>query len=238
MALYSYQKGEVGLKSQSFNFNFFRQFLSAVSLILGSVVLVYLFLNLSLFPFKADTPLSLVAAKNEQGNFLNADKNGQVLGITDQIVWDRFYLSIPKLGIEKARVITNVDSDKKESYFPILSYATAHYKGTSYPGEEGNVFIYGHSVLPIFFNKNNYLSIFSKNHELQSGDQVEVYWGEKKFVYMIYESKVVSPENLDVLDFKKSGEKTLTLMTCNPPGTYFKRLLVNAKLISQTIEPF
>jgi len=56
----------------------------------------------------------------------------------------KFYLTVPKLGIERAVVDTNsADLDPDDSL--------GHYQGTALPGELGNSFIYGHSVLPAFF---------------------------------------------------------------------------------------
>lgn len=234
MALYSYQKDFQRNNYFSLSVNPLKLF-SFIATSLGFLSLAYLAFNFSLI-YQKSTPLSLIASKNT----VSEPVKGMVLGAKGEgkEVIDRFYVSIPKLGIEKARVITNVESDKKDIYFPILNYALAHYKGTVYPGEEGDSFIYGHSVLPLFYNNKDYLSIFSKLHELQSGDEVEVFWGEKKFVYMVFDSEIVSPENLDAINFSKVGEKTLTLMTCNPPGTFFKRLLVKTRLISLNSEPF
>lgn len=232
MALYSYQKDLRRNLFFSWSFNPVRLF-SFGALGFGIFTLAYLAFNF--FVTSASSlPLTLISSKNTVPSL----EEEAVLGVKENQVWNRFYLNIPKLGIERARVVTDVESDKKAIYFPILNYALAHYKGTAYPGSEGDVFIYGHSILPIFYNPKDYLSIFSKLHELQNGDQIEVFWGEKKFVYMVFASEIVSPQSLDAISFKKEGEKTMTLMTCNPPGTYFKRLLVKTKLVSLNSEPF
>lgn len=228
MSLYSYQK-ETYQKPLSFN----PLKLASIMLLMSGLALLgyitWTFVSLGVFTKNdlVSSSLSLLASKN-------LGDTPQVLSAKDtqKVIWDRFYLSIPKLGIEKARVTTDVESDKKEIYFPILSNSLAHYKGTSYPAEFGDVFIYGHSILPVFFDPKNYISIFSTIHTLQSGDEIDVYWGEEKFVYLVYESVTVDPESLDAINFKDSEDKTLTLMTCSPPGTFLKRLLVRSRLVN------
>lgn len=57
--------------------------------------------------------------------------------------YDQFSLTIPRLKIEKAGV--DVDSND-------LSIGLVHLPGSALPGEKGNVFISGHSVLSQFFS--------------------------------------------------------------------------------------
>src|SRR3989339_1019780 len=78
-----------------------------------------------------------------------------------------FYLSIPKLKIERAEVETNSSNLQPDKYL-------GHYLGSTIPGEVGNAFIYGHSVLPWFYNPKNYKTIFSTLDRLETGDAVEV----------------------------------------------------------------
>ena len=67
---------------------------------------------------------------------------------TENNVPEFFYLSIPKLRIKDALVETNAPSLNPDE-------ALGHYTGTALPGEVGNAFIYGHSVLPWFYNPRN-----------------------------------------------------------------------------------
>jgi len=73
---------------------------------------------------------------------------------------DIFYLTIPKLGIEKAEVDTNSESLSPDERL-------GHYPGSALPGEVGNTFIYGHSVLPMFYDPTNYRTIFSTLDKLE-----------------------------------------------------------------------
>lgn len=133
-----------------------------------------------------------------------------------------FSISVPKLEIFDARVLVDeLKFDKNLSHFP----------GTALPGEAGNSFITGHSVLPQFADTKNYRAIFTKLSSLEIGDDIVVELDGNKFNYIVQYSKVVEPEDLSVLAPISSTGKNLTLMTCVPPGTNIKRLVVVATLI-------
>ena len=144
--------------------------------------------------------------------------------IKEKEVPEYFSLSIPKLGIEKALVEVNAESlDPKD--------ALGHYRGSEIPGETGNSFIYGHSVLPWFFNPKNYKTIFSTLEKLEAGDKILIEINEEKLTYVVENKETLNPESVDPLkEFKPKflNESTITLMTCVPPGTKLKRLLVYA----------
>ncbi len=133
-----------------------------------------------------------------------------------------FYLSIPKMKIENALV--KVDAI---SFYESL----ALFPGTALPGEEGNAFITGHSVLPQFNDPKNYREIFTNLPSLEIGDTVYAKMDGKTYQYLVQYKKVVDPKDTSVLAPIAKGAKTLTLMTCVPPGTSFKRLVVVTSLI-------
>lgn len=133
-----------------------------------------------------------------------------------------FYLSIPKLKIFKAKVkVDNLNFYKSLSHFP----------NSALPGEVGNSFITGHSVLPQFYDPENYLAIFSKLSDLEIGDDVIAELGENKFQYTVGYSKIVDPHDLSVLSKISANGRNLTLMTCVPPGANTKRLVVVTSLL-------
>ena len=133
-----------------------------------------------------------------------------------------FLLSIPKLKIEKAQV--KVDSIKFDS-------SLAHFPGSALPGEVGNSFITGHSVLPQFNDPKNYRAIFTRLSDLEIGDDVYVEMEDKTYHYSVQYSRVVDPHDLSVLAPISQNSRNLTLMTCVPPGTNIKRLVVITSLI-------
>lgn len=140
---------------------------------------------------------------------------------------DYYYLSIPKLDIDNAMVETSPSDLNPDG-------ALGHYIGSDLPDEPGNSFIYGHSVLPAFYNPKNYKSIFSTLHTLSSGDEIIVSYNNKTYKYEVDFREVLEPEQVDPLDgFRPEylNENTITLMTCYPPGTKSRRLLINATLV-------
>lgn len=133
-----------------------------------------------------------------------------------------FMLSIPKLKIEKAKV--KVDST---NFYQNL----ALFPGTAIPGNVGNAFITGHSVLSQFNDPKNYRAIFTKLSTLEVGDDVIVQLEDNTFRYTVLYSKIVEPKDLSVLSPISPNGKNLTLMTCVPPGSSSKRLVVVTSLI-------
>jgi len=138
-----------------------------------------------------------------------------------------FYLTIPKLGIQRAEVETNsrnLSPDKR----------LGHYPGSALPGEVGNTFIYGHSASPMFYDPQNYRTIFSTLDELEVGDEVIVEFGKDYFKYVVEKMIVLNPEDVRPLEPISPSflrQSYLTLMTCVPPGIQTKRLLVQARLV-------
>ncbi len=130
-----------------------------------------------------------------------------------------YTIDIPKVGIEKANVIIGGED---------LSKSLIHFTGPL-PGSFGNPVIFGHSTLLWFYDTKNYKSIFSKLPELEIDDDIFIQLDSITYRYKVYEMKVVSPETVSVLE-QDYSQATITLVTCVPPGTYFKRLIVRGKL--------
>lgn len=136
-----------------------------------------------------------------------------------------FGIVIPKLGIN-AKVIKNVDPFDSNIYQKALTLGVAHAKGTALPGEEGNIFIFSHSS-ENFYLATRYNSIFYLLNKLNNGDEIDLYYDDQKYIYHAFQKQIVSPNAIDIL--KPSRSNTLTLMTCFPPGTDIKRLVVIAQ---------
>lgn len=167
---------------------------------------------------------SVNVAKDADGfSYFEPQKDAQFLsGLSSLKRPEEFLISIPKIEIENAKVM--VDSTRFQNQL-------AHFPGTAIPGEVGNSFITGHSILPQFADPKNYLGIFSNLPKLEVGDDISVQVEGKTLNYVVQYSKVVDPKDTSVLlPISKSG-KNLTLMTCVPPGTSLKRLVVISSLI-------
>ena len=123
-------------------------------------------------------------------------------------------LRIPKISLEEAVR----EGDSRD----VLSSALCHLEKTSYPGKIGNCCISGHRnyVFGKFFNRLN---------EIAVGDIVELETIDNTYRYQVYETLVVEPDNVKVLD--STGQKTLTLITCTPLFVGSHRLIVKAVLV-------
>lgn len=133
---------------------------------------------------------------------------------------NRYTLSIPKLKISEAEVLIGGED---------LSKGLIHYGGTALPGKNGTSVVFGHSVLPQFFNPKKYMTIFSTLHTLKEGDKILVKFDGIEYIYQIFGFEIVDPSNTSFLD-QKNDDSYIYLITCTPPGTYWKRLVVKAKL--------
>lgn len=133
-----------------------------------------------------------------------------------------YVLSIPKLGIKKATVAIGGED---------LSKSLIHYPGTALPGKNGNAVIFGHSILPQFYDPEDYLAIFSTLPTLDIGDEIQVDYDGVVYKYIVEKMFEVGPTDLEVLE-QDRGDSFLTLVTCVPPGHPLKpkRLIVRARI--------
>lgn len=135
-----------------------------------------------------------------------------------------FYtITIPRLKIEDATVAIGGED---------LSKSLIQYPGTANPGKRGNAVIFGHSILPIFYNPKDYIAIFSLLPSLQKGDLIYVNYDGISYTYKVEQMFEVLPTDIQVLD-QDSSDSFLTLVTCVPPGDPGKpkRLIVRARVI-------
>jgi sortase A len=131
-----------------------------------------------------------------------------------------YSISIPKLNIQKATVSTT-DYD--------LDNHLVQYAGTELPGNVGNPVIFGHSTLPQLFNAKDYKTIFANLYKLQVGDIINAHLPGISYTYKIFAITVTDP--FDTSIFTQSyTDRYLTIVTCTPPGTTWKRLILQARL--------
>ena len=127
-----------------------------------------------------------------------------------------FYtVSIPKLKIENATVAIGGEDS-----------------GTALPGKDGNAVIFGHSILPIFYNPKNYMSIFSTLPTLKKGDDIYINYDGISYTYKVEELFEIYPTDIQILE-QNPSDSFITLVTCVPPGDPRnpKRLIVRARVV-------
>lgn len=147
-----------------------------------------------------------------------------------RIVIPKIAKNIPILQVD-SQSRKDADWEKLESDIQdALKDGVVHYPGTALPGDDGNVFVTGHSsYYP--WDPGRYKDVFAALHNLEIGDEYFIFHKGKKYKYIIQERKVVPPSDVSVLsqDYEK---KESTLMTCTPIGTAKNRLILKAVQVS------
>lgn len=144
------------------------------------------------------------------------------------------YISIPAINVPKTRIIQLGLLKGNEIATPDNIYDTGWYNGSSKPGQNGAMFIYGHvsswTADGVFYNLK----------KLQPGDKVYITRGDNKhFTYQVGSSKIYNYKHVDMkqaLSPVDAGTPGLNLMTCTGKiikGTseFNERLVVFAKQI-------
>lgn len=135
-----------------------------------------------------------------------------------------FYtISIPKLRIKKASVMIGGED---------LSKSLIQYPGTASPGKSGNAVVFGHSILPQFYDPSDYLSVFSTLPTLKTGDEILVEYDGISYKYRVEDKFEVLPTDIQILE-QNPSDSFLTLVTCVPPGHPGRprRLIVRARVV-------
>lgn len=198
-----------GIKTTKRDFNF-----SKSRFILLGIILIIFALVIPIYTF---TPV-FKAEINYQTN-----KNNQP---AESIPVDpEFSVIIPKINAN-AKVIKNVDPLNSKIYQRALTQGVAHAKGSATPDQTGNVFIFAHSA-GNWYQANQYNAVFYLLTKLVVGDEVIVYYQNQKYTYSVTETKFVNSNQTNYMS-ANFGQNQLTLMTCWPPGTTLKRLVVIA----------
>jgi len=99
--------------------------------------------------------------------------------------------------------------------------------GTTF-GEPGNVVITAHSTGTTSFGP--YRFAFAKLSELKAGDEFSVRTPKATYTYKVFGDEIVWPHEVDKLP--NDDRSTVTLVTCWPLWTNFKRLLVHGELVN------
>lgn len=140
---------------------------------------------------------------------------------------EEFGIVIPKINAN-AKVIKDVSPFNSSEYQLALTKGVAHAKGSVYPGQFGNVFLFSHSSVN-FYEAVRYNSVFYLLSKLEKGDDIYIFYKNNKIKYKVFDKKIVDSGDTFYLT-NNLKKHTLTVMTCWPPGTTFKRLLVIAEI--------
>ena len=230
--------------------NFFRKkvlrLLSLLILFIGVVIVLYIFFPLiswqiyfapALASSSIQTPIPKATIVNfsEIGSLISQAGNslsgvdytnaktwfpGFNPGTPEQPKIPSYTISIPKLKINSATVSTRDNN---------LAIHLVNYQNTAIPPDNGNAVIFGHSTLPQLFNPNDYKTIFATAYQLRLGDEIYANVNGASFKYRVFNINVVEPTDTSIFE-QNYDNSYITLVTCTPPGTIWKRLIIKAKL--------
>lgn len=139
---------------------------------------------------------------------------------------------IPKINVD-APVVYDVPSIQESIVQQKLKEGVVHYPipgANAMPGEIGNSVILGHSSNDVFDN-GAYKFVFVQLNNLEAGDTFYLHYNGTRYTYSVTEKKVIDPTQVGELVID-NGKPLATLVTCTPPGTALKRLVVIAEQIS------
>jgi len=136
---------------------------------------------------------------------------------------------IPKINLE-VPVVYDVGTVQEDAIQNALEDGVVHYAASPEPGEQGNSVIVGHSSNNIL-NSGKYKFAFVLLNRLDIGDTFFIHKDGVRYTYKIYESVIVPPTDVSVLG-PAEKPNSITLITCDPPGTSINRLIVVAEQIS------
>lgn len=137
---------------------------------------------------------------------------------------------IPKINVQIPTDFS-VTSTNESDIENALEGGVVHYPTTAKPGENGNASFFGHSSNNIF-NKGKYKFAFVLLHTVVPGDTFYLTNNGKVYAYKVFDKKVVDPSEVGVLNPIPGHPATATLITCDPPGTSLKRLVITGDQIS------
>ena len=172
---------------------------------------------------KGLTPDEKVDYSDKKGLFAKAFNFNQVEFLVPED--PNFSIVIPKIAAN-SKILANIDASDEKIYLPALQKGVAHAAGTAFPGEGGHIFLFAHST-DYFWNISSYNAVFYLLNKLENGDEVNLFYQGKRYLYKVIGKEIVDPTQVEYLT-RKTNKEFLTLQTCWPPGTTFKRLLVFA----------
>ncbi len=124
---------------------------------------------------------------------------------------------IPSLNVNLPIVPAQITYDTWE----VSEIGASFGVGSSLPGRQGNTVIFAHA-------REN---LFASLPDIKKGDYIHVFTNKDWFVYQVYKTKIVQPQDVTILASQEVHE--LTLFTCFG-SDYSQRYIVKANLITNT----
>ncbi len=149
-------------------------------------------------PVKAAFPLFLGKANNSTTNGEPIRVDGALMGISSDS-YKPVRLVMPRLAID----LSVIEAPVANGFWELSETSASHGQGSANPGEKGNTVIFAHARP----------ALFGPIRDAKKDDAIYVFTKERWFKYRIVETKLVNPDQLEVI--APTGDETLTLFTCS-----------------------
>jgi len=175
-------------------------FISLILIIIGGLLIIVAGWNM--LETKIETTKSLNEAKEiiryrEQDKKVNEDKETLAVSKIDPEIGETFgILSIPAIDAELP-IVEGTDPDELEK-------GVGHYRGSFYPGEDGQIVLSGHRD-----------TVFRQAGKLKLGDELMVKIASGDYKYQIINTKIVDSDDTSIITLQ-DNEEELLLTTCYP----------------------
>lgn len=140
-------------------------------------------------------------------------------------------LVIANAGVDS--VINNPTSSDIDYLDTELSKGPIHYPGSAYPGEQGNMFIFGHSTGFSVVHNPAY-KVFNDIHTLAQGDSIQVYTVDYVYTYTVTDVKKVDKNDTWVNFNSAQNTNTITISTCDSFGKKTDRYVVQGLYVGRS----
>lgn len=140
-----------------------------------------------------------------------------------------FSMVIERIGVN-APIVRDISVVNEKAYMSALKSGIAHAALSKYPSDKpGNTYLFAHASVD-FWKLGKYATVFNLLRKLDMGDRIHLFFEGKTYIYEVVNKEV--HEGWNTYPITRSViEPTLTLQTCDPPGTTKNRLVVTANLI-------
>jgi LPXTG-site transpeptidase (sortase) family protein len=199
-----------------------KQHLQSLGFGLAMGVVVVIILLFGFFNERFIAPF-ITPSRSVSATPLILDPNNAAVDPSPQII-------IPKINVQVPAVY-DVTTIKEEDVQAGLENGIVHYVTTSNPGEQGNAVFFGHSSSNIL-NRGRYKYAFVLLSWLEINDTFYIQKGGIRYVYKVFDKKIIKPTEVSILDPIAGHTSTATLITCDPPGTNVNRMVIIGDQIS------
>lgn len=172
-----------------------------------TIKLLIFIISLTIFGLKISTNIQEIKEREEieiEKNsityfFNNKEGIPNIKNDSQEIVEYEMIIEIPKINLKKGILSKNDEDNNIDKNVTIL-------RESSYPDEDGNVYIAAHSG-----NGNH--SYFNDIVKLEEKDKVYLYYNENQYIYSVTEIKEINKN--DNITISTTTKNNLILITCS-----------------------